>query len=230
MQLVFHFGPESGPLQAALHPVAHLAPLGHAVDLQAIRDVVVDRLRKGIGPLENHAHAPPQIGHVHAAHVFVIQQNPAFHARVFDRIVDAVQIPQEGRLAASRRPDQRRHFALQHVERDIVQRLKLTVIEIDVGGPQFGTRCGCGRGHGGPLSVLDGLRLRSVLGCAAHKILEISHVERTLPWRGPAGPGCWRSGLRRLGPGPRPRLAGANRRRPIRLESISLPGGKPSVG
>ena len=64
VKLVLHFIPKRRPLQALLHLAAHVAPGRHAVDSQAIRNVVVDGFGERVGPLEDHADTPPQ-GRLH---------------------------------------------------------------------------------------------------------------------------------------------------------------------
>src|ERR1700730_19184866 len=52
VEVVFHLLPQSGAPETVLHQVAQPPPV--TVDLQAVRHVFINRLRKRVGSLENH--------------------------------------------------------------------------------------------------------------------------------------------------------------------------------
>ena len=66
--------------------------------------------------------------------ILAVERDLAFNPRVAQRFVDAVQVAQKRGLAAARGSDQRRDSVGREFERDVVQRLKFPVKEIDVGG------------------------------------------------------------------------------------------------
>jgi hypothetical protein len=131
MQPIFHFAPERRPHQASLHDLIQLPLFGDAVDPGAIRDVVVDRLREGVRPLEHHPDPLPQVHHVHLAAVDVdaVDKCLADDLHPFDQIVHPVERTDERALPAARRTDERRHLVAVHRERYIAQRLLLTIVE-----------------------------------------------------------------------------------------------------
>ena len=113
---------------------------GHAVDARPVGDVLEDRLRERVGLLEDHADARAQLDHVDARVVDVLAVEPdlAGDATDRDRVVHPVDAAQEGRLAAARRADQRGDLALGNVERHAVDRLLLSVEDVDAAGPHLG--------------------------------------------------------------------------------------------
>ena len=67
VQLVLDFVPQRGAAQALLHLVVQSRRGStDAVDARAVGDVVEDRFRERIGPLEDHADAAAHVGHFHA--------------------------------------------------------------------------------------------------------------------------------------------------------------------
>ena len=102
---------------------------------QAVGDVVVDRFRKWIRFLEDHADAPPEIDHVQAGSVDVDAFNPdraARNLRDIDEIVHPVQTTQERRLAAARRSDEGGDRSRRNAQVDVVQDLVRAVVEIEM--------------------------------------------------------------------------------------------------
>ena len=124
VQLVLHFVPQRGPLQAVLHFIVQRPVALEPVDADSIGDVVEDRFGERIRPLEHHAHAAAQVGDIHAQHVFAIQRDRSFGARAANHFVDAVEGSQEGRFAAAGRSDQSGDLLFRNLDVDIVQRLK----------------------------------------------------------------------------------------------------------
>ena len=86
--------------------------------------VVVDRLGERVGLLEDHPDPAADLDPVDAAAVevvTVVEQLPG-DAEARDRVVHPVQAAQEGRLAAARRPDDRRDHVAVDVQRDALDR------------------------------------------------------------------------------------------------------------
>ena len=102
------------------------------VDAQAVGHVVEDRFGKRIGLLEHHADPAAQLGDVLRQDILAIQGNFALQARVAERFVHAVQRAQQRGFAAAGRPDQRRDLVGGHVHGDVVQRLVLAVVKIQL--------------------------------------------------------------------------------------------------
>src|SRR6266480_1805220 len=105
-QPVLDLVPQSGVLQALLD---HLVDLGFrpAEDVWAIGHVVVDRLRKRVGPLKEHADLAKQLDDIGVGRedVVTVQQHLPAGPGAGDEVVHAVEDPQKGGLAAAGGPD-----------------------------------------------------------------------------------------------------------------------------
>src|SRR5215831_2820417 len=101
----------------------------HSMDAWAVSDVVVDRLGEGIGLLEHHADARPQLRHIERVIVYVLAVEIDATGDPCSRngVVHAIEAAQEGRLAAPRRTDQRQDLPPSHIERYLLQCLLGTV-------------------------------------------------------------------------------------------------------
>ncbi len=64
--------------------------------------------------------------------VLAVERDLAADPAAVDHVVHAVEAAQEGRLAAARGADQRRHHPFRHVEVDVEQGLLLTVMHGDL--------------------------------------------------------------------------------------------------
>ena len=133
VQPVLHFVPDRRGSQALLDALDQLAlRLDQAVDAQAVRDVLEDRLRERVRLLEHHPDAPPQPDDVEARVVDVdaVDEHGALDARARDDVVHPVQRAEERALAAARRADERRDEIRAELDRDVVQRLLRAVVEV----------------------------------------------------------------------------------------------------
>ena len=133
VQAVFHFLPQRGAAQAALHRLVEHGSLAHAGDAQAVDDVFVDGFGEGIRFLEDHADKSAQgddfdrrIPDAAAGKLDVAGVTDAV-----DQLVHAVEIAQQSRFAAAGRSDERGDLALGNVEGDVLQRLLFAVEEIE---------------------------------------------------------------------------------------------------
>ena len=127
--------PQTGAAQAVLDDDVELAPVpGKAVNARPVGHVVVDGLRERVGFLEYHADPRAQLHDVDRAVVDVgaVQRDMALDPHVVDGVVHAVEALDIGRLAASRRADQRRDPAFGDVQVDAGQRLLVAVPELEV--------------------------------------------------------------------------------------------------
>src|SRR5207244_11766352 len=101
-------------------PDGVVEPRAHAADARAEGDVVVDRLRKRVRPLEHHPDAAPNVDRVDAARVQIVTVvgEAAGDLGARDQIVHAVERAKQRALPAARRPDERRDAAGVYVETD----------------------------------------------------------------------------------------------------------------
>ena len=82
VQAVLHFVPQRRVLEAFLDAMRQVCPVAsHAVDADAVRHVLENRLRKRIRFLEHHADAPSQIDHVGARAVDVLRRRSGCRLR-----------------------------------------------------------------------------------------------------------------------------------------------------
>jgi hypothetical protein len=118
-----------------LDDLVELGLLLDAVELGAIGDVVVDRLRERVRFLEHHADAPPHLGgrHVGGVQVDALIDEGALDTRPANQIVHPVEATQHGRLAATRWPDERRDLVLVDRHVDVAYRPKGAVVDAEVG-------------------------------------------------------------------------------------------------
>ena len=106
------------------------------VRLQPEDDVLVDRDRQRVGPLEDHADRLAQLGQadVVVVDVLALDDDLAVGGDVPVALVDPVEAAQQGRLAAARGADQRGDDARLDVHAHLEQRLEVAVEEVDVPG------------------------------------------------------------------------------------------------
>ncbi len=111
-----------------------VAAIALAVHARPVHDVVEDRLRKRIRPLEDHADAVADRHRVDVGRVdvVIVEQHAPFHARARRQIVHAIERANERRLSAPRRPDQRRHAVRRHLERRVPDGVKGAIVDVEV--------------------------------------------------------------------------------------------------
>ena len=109
------------------HAFRELLP--RRVDAQAEYDVLVDRDRQRVRPLEHHADGFAQLHQRHLGPVDVLAQDAdlARGAHVPVALVDTIEATQERRLAAPARPDQRGDEPLADGHRHFLERLEASV-------------------------------------------------------------------------------------------------------
>jgi len=64
--------------------------------------------------------------------VDAVQDDVAGHPAAFDGIVHAVETADEGGFAAARRPDHGQHLVAADIDRDVLDRLLVPVVDVDV--------------------------------------------------------------------------------------------------
>ena len=134
LEAVLDLVPERRAPQALLDDVVELALLLDAVHPRTERDVVVDALRERVRLLEHHADVTAHLARRHARRVQVgaVVADRTDDPGAGDEVVHAVEAPQDRRLTAPRRPDERSDLALAHVERDLPHRAKRAVVHLEV--------------------------------------------------------------------------------------------------
>ena len=157
VQPVLDLVPERGLPQALLDALVQLGlAAGHAVDAQAVGDVLEDRLRERVRLLEHHAdpaaQRAPRRRRARRCRL-AVDQHRALDAGARDDVVHPVQRAQERALAAARRPDEGGHQV----------------------GAGSGSRCRRARAwrrsrsSGRSTSILTGARARPVLARPARR-------------------------------------------------------------
>src|SRR4029450_9095893 len=124
--------PECGPLHRTGDPLVEVA--AHPDRASPVRDVVVDRLRERIRPLEDHADPLPHLDRVDAAavEVLAVVEDGSLDLRPWDDVVHPVQAADERALSAARRADDRGHLVLLDLERDVAERKPAVVAHGEV--------------------------------------------------------------------------------------------------
>src|SRR5690606_34397324 len=110
--------------------------------------VLVDRHgRERVRPLEDYPDLPPHLDRVDvtAVEVLAAHHDPAVDAGAGDDLVHAVQRPQEGRLATTRRTDERGHRLGGDGHGDTLDGLEVAVVDVEITDVDA-------RGHDGSLS------------------------------------------------------------------------------
>ena len=124
LQSLADFIPEAGLLERLLDDLVFALARRSLARKRAESggDVVADRHRgKRRRALEHHADVASHLDRVHAARVEVapVEEHFALHARQRHRLVHAVEAPQQRRLPAPRRADDRGHLAIGEVDRHV---------------------------------------------------------------------------------------------------------------
>ncbi len=96
LQDVLDLVPQGGLAQGAFDQIVHVSLI--AVNACSPGDVLVNRLRKRVGLLEDHPDALADCHRIHAAgvQVFSIKEHLALCMRAGDQLIHAVEGPQQG--------------------------------------------------------------------------------------------------------------------------------------
>src|SRR5579875_2335797 len=150
VQLVLDLTPQRRPPQGLFDTLVELARARALLEPYAEGDVVVDRHRERRWLLEDHADARAQQVQVLARveDVLAVDQHLAGRALVGIELVDAVEDPQQRRLAATRRPDEGGDALVVERQVDAFERLEILVIEPQVPDLDLGLRLVLGLGGG----------------------------------------------------------------------------------
>jgi hypothetical protein len=137
VQPVLHLLDQACATQAEVHDLGQVRlALGNAVDARPVGDILEDGLGKRVGLLEHHAHARPELHWIElgVVDVLVVDRDLAGDAATGDRIVHAVDAAQERRLAATRGANEGHHALFGNVDRDVLERVLLGVVDVDIPG------------------------------------------------------------------------------------------------
>src|SRR5829696_50956 len=132
LQPVLYLVPERAAAQRVLHDLVHVAL--RAKDAGAEGDVVVDRLGERVGLLKDH---PDALAHLNRVDRVVVEVLPvvddlARDLRGGDEVVHPVQAADQGALAATGGPDERRDLVLVDREVDLADGRNSPVGDADV--------------------------------------------------------------------------------------------------
>lgn len=140
VQLVLGLVPQRRLGQRPFHAVVHLGARQLLEQAHAEGDVVVDGHRERRRLLEHHAHLGAQQRDVLARgqQVLAIHVDLALGALLRIERVHLVQRAQQGRFAATGRADEGRHLAVGDRHVDVLQRMELAVVEVQVAHVDLG--------------------------------------------------------------------------------------------
>ncbi len=140
VQLVLGLVPQRGLRQRPLDAVVHLRARQFLEQPHAEGDVVVDRHRERRRLLEHHADLGAQQRDVLAAgqQVLAVHVDLALGALLGIERVHLVQGTQQGRFAAARGADEGRDLAVRDRHVDVLQRVELSVVEVQVAHVDLG--------------------------------------------------------------------------------------------
>src|SRR5439155_16131083 len=170
LQAVLHLVPERGAAQRPLDPLVELAP--HTEHAGSEGDVVVDRLRERICPLEDHPDSPANLDRVdvRAVEILAVVEDLAADLDAGDEVVHAVQAADERALPAARRTDDGGDQVAVDVEVDVLDGGRAAVRDAQTVDVEDDLTALDRRGPLGALSDLDRGHLDRHLRSLAHRI------------------------------------------------------------
>jgi len=133
LELVLDLAPQRRTSERVLDDLVERRALAGSVDPRAVRDVVEDRLGERVRLLEHHADPSSYLGGVDlaAVEVLAVIGDRTLHLRAGREVVHPVERPQHGRLAATRRADERGDLVAADVEVDVGHRAGGAVEDLD---------------------------------------------------------------------------------------------------
>jgi len=143
LQAVLGLVPQAGLFQDGLDNLIQVRlARRQAVNPGAIGDVVVDRFRKGVRLLKDHADMGAQLHDIErlVAYVLAIHLDLADHAAAVNDIVHAVEATQKGRLSTARGADQCGDLVPADIQIDVLQGMRVAVVDIHVARAHFAGR------------------------------------------------------------------------------------------
>ena len=170
VEAVLYLVPEAGCGKGLLDDVVVIAAL-HSRKLQAREDVAPDRhAREGVRLLEDHADREPDVNRIHITRVDVLAfiEDLASQCCPGEKLVQAIERADEGRLAAARRTDERGDGVFREGHVDPLEHLPLPEPHAHIACLKLGRRSTSRRGHLG-LHDIDALEFGS-----GHSVLHFS--------------------------------------------------------
>ena len=133
LQTVLDLVPNGGIAKGRFDDIVQFAAVADAVGPRTEGDVVVDAHRERVGLLEDHADAPAQVcgGH-RAVDVMAVEFDAASYRAALDEVVHPVERLEQRRLAAAGWADEGRHLVFGKGERDVLERMKVAVVQVQV--------------------------------------------------------------------------------------------------
>ena len=144
VQLVLDLVPQRAAAQRLLDPAVHLGFGNLLVEPDAERDVLIDRHRERRRFLEHHADPGAQQIEIELGieHVGLVEHQLAGGALSRIEVVHPVENPQQRRFAATGWPDEGGDAIGAEREIDVLQRMVLAVVKVEVAGRDLGRRLG----------------------------------------------------------------------------------------
>jgi len=129
MEPPLHLFPQPGDLQVVLDDPVQLLLVLDAMNPGAVGDVVINRHRQDLGLLGEEAHLLADTGHfdLRTVDVLAVHQDLPLNTDPVDRVEQAVEGLEEGRLTAAGGPDDGRDLSVRDVQRDVLQDVKTAI-------------------------------------------------------------------------------------------------------
>src|SRR6266481_6960092 len=151
VELVLDLVPQRAAAQRLFDPAVHLGFGDFFIKADTERDVFIDRHRKRRRLLEHHADPRPQQVEIELGveDVGLVEHQLTDRALSRIEVVHPVENPQQRRFAATGRPDKGGDAIGAQREVDVLQRMVLAVIEVQIARGNLGGRVGQRRVGGG---------------------------------------------------------------------------------
>src|SRR5690349_18375667 len=134
METILYFIPKGSVDEALFYLVLNNLFVFYAIDAESVGHVFVNGLREGIGFLKDHSNTASYVDYVgtRSVDIIAVEEDLACYPDVCDNVVHAVKTPQEGRLAATGRSNERRYAVFRHVEGYALDGARITIVDFDV--------------------------------------------------------------------------------------------------
>src|ERR1051326_9601971 len=99
-----------------------------------IAHIFVDRLRKVVRFLKDHADMLPEVVNIHivAVDINAVKQHGAFHSSAFNQVIKPVEASQQGSFPAAGWANERRDLILHDLNINVEERLVAAIKEINL--------------------------------------------------------------------------------------------------
>ena len=139
-ELILHIVPERRLAQRPFNALIQIGFSDLFAQTHTVRHVVVNRHGERRRTLKNHAHAAAQRRHVdrRIQNFKITHADGAFGSLLRIQILHTVQTPQKRRFAAAGRSDEGRYAPFGNGQRNVLQRVKVAVVDVKVGDQNLG--------------------------------------------------------------------------------------------